>query len=93
MEQAADYARTLGFAPHRDYKLAARVFGGVRAEQCAQQFTFGHEGKPFYRRGPRETEKQGIRIVEQLERRCGSGNYHYEMMLGEAENINRFFED
>ena len=56
VEQAVQYAQRLGLAPHPDYKKAARVFGGVQAAQCAQQFTFGCRGKPFYRRGPRETE-------------------------------------
>ena len=93
VEQAVQYAKNLGFSPHPDYKQAARVFGGLRAEACAQEFTFGREGKPFYRRGPRETEAQARRIVEHLDRRCGSGNYDYEVMLGEAEDINRFFED
>ena len=93
VEQAAQYAKTLGFAPHPDYKKAARVFGGLRAEQCPQQFTFGREGKPFYRRGPRETEEQALRIVEHLDRRCGQGNYDYEVLLGETEDIDRFFED
>ena len=93
VERAVQYARTLGFAPHPDYKQAARVFGGLRAEQCAEQFTFGREGKPFYRRGPRETEDQARRIVEHLDRRCGPGNYHYEILLGEAADIDRFFED
>lgn len=86
---AAQYARGLGFAPHADYKQAARVFGGLRAEQCAQQFTFGQEGKPFYRRGPRETEEQALRIVWHLEQRCGPGNFEYEVMLGETQDINR----
>ena len=93
VEQAVQYAKRLGFAPHPDYKKAARVFGGVRTEQCAQQFTFGREGKPFYRRGPKETEEQARRIVEHLDCRCGSGNYHYEVLLGEAEAITRFLED
>ena len=93
VEQAVQYARTLGFAPHPDYKKAARVFGGLRAEQCAQQFTFGREGKPFYRRGPRETEEQARHIVEHLDRRCGPGNYDYEVLLGEAEDISRSLED
>ena len=93
VEQAVQYAKSLGFSPHSDYKQAARVFGGLRAQECAQQFTFGREGKPFYRRGPRETEEQARRIVEHLDHRCGSGNYDYEVMLGEAEDINRFFED
>jgi len=91
VQQAVHYAGTLGFAPHADYKKAARVFGGLRVEQCAQQFTFGRDGKPFYRRGPRETEAQARRIVEQLHDRCGPGNCHYEIILGEAENIGQFF--
>src|SRR5271165_7417884 len=67
VEQAVQYAQGLGFAPHPDYKKAARVFGGLRAKQCSQKFTFGHEGKPFYRRGPRETEEQARRIVSHLQ--------------------------
>ena len=93
VEQSVQYAGTLGFAPHPDYKQAARVFGGLRAEQCSQQFTFGYQGKPCYRRGPRETEAEARRIIEHLERRCGPGNYNYEVMLGETADINRFVED
>jgi hypothetical protein len=89
VEQATEYAQTLGFAPHSIYKKAARVFGGLRAEQCAQQFTFGYQGKPFYRRGPRETEDQARRIVWQLEKRCGPGNYDYLVALGNAGDMTR----
>ena len=92
VEQAVQYAQGLGFAPHPDYKKAARVFGGLRAKQCSQKFTFGHEGKPFYRRGPRETEEQARRIVSHLQQHCGSGNFAYLVMLGEAGNIDRSFE-
>ena len=38
LEQAAEYARRLGFAPHPDYKKAARLFGGLHAEQCTRHF-------------------------------------------------------
>lgn len=89
VELAVQYAQSLGLAPHPDYKKAARVFGGVQAAQCVQQFTFGCQGKPLYRRGPRETEAQAIRIVRHLEMRCGLGNYHYEVLLGEAKDITR----
>jgi hypothetical protein len=92
VEQAVQYATTLGFAPHPDYKKAARVFGGLRTEDCAQPFTFGHQGKPFYRRGPRETEEQARRIVWHLEQRCGSGNFDFLLVLGDAEDINQSFE-
>jgi hypothetical protein len=89
VEQAALYAKALGFAPHPDYKKAARVFGGVRADEWAQHFTFGHNNKPFYRRGPREIQEQALRIVHHLEKRLGSGNYHYDVLLGEAKDITR----
>lgn len=91
VEQATGYAQGLGFAPHPDYKKAARVFGGLRAEQCTQQFTFGYQGKPFYRRGPRETEEQARRIVWHLEKRCGPGNYEYLVALGDAGDITQAF--
>ena len=92
VEQAAAYAHGLGFVPHLDYKKAARVFGGLQAEQCAQHFTFGREGKPFYCRGPKETEEQARRIVWQLEQRCGPGKYDYLVALGDSEDIGRAFE-
>jgi len=89
VEQAVQYAQRLGLAPHPNYRKAARVFGGLRASDCTQEFTFGHQGKPFYRRGPRETEAQALRIIQHLERCCGPGNYDYEVMLGEAGDISR----
>ena len=60
-----------------------------QAVQCAQQFTFGCRGKPFYRRGPRETEARVLAIVRHLERRCGPGHYDYDVRLGEAKDITR----
>ena len=89
VEQAAIYAQGLGFAPHPDYKKGARVFGGLRADECAQNFTFGHKNKPFYRRGPRETQEQALRIMHHLEKRLGSGNFNYNVLLGEAKDITR----
>ncbi len=92
IEQAIQYAQELGFAPHPDYKKAARVFGGLHVEECAEHFTFGREGKPFYRRGPRETEEQARRIVWRLEKRCGAGNYHYLVGLGDSKDLSRIFD-
>jgi hypothetical protein len=40
----------------------------------------------------RETEEQARRIVWHLQQRCGSGNFDYSIMLGEAVDIDRFFE-
>jgi len=92
VEQAVAYAKALGFAPHPDYKQAARVFAKVPTAQCLQEFTFGYQGKPFYRRGPRETEEQARAIVWHLERWCGPGNYDYLVLLGDSDKASRFFE-
>ncbi|MBM3879803.1 MAG: hypothetical protein FJ387_08800 [Verrucomicrobia bacterium] len=91
VEQAVQYARSLGFAPHPEYRQAARVFGGLKAVRCPREFTFGYGGKPFYRRGPRETEQQARHIIEHLHAWCGPGNYDYSVILGDAEDINRAF--
>lgn len=91
VEAAVDYAAGLGFVPHSGFRKAARVFGGVAATACSQSFVFGHQGKPFYARGPRETEAEARRIVEHLHRRCGEGRFHFAVPLGEAEDITRVF--
>ena len=62
VEQAVRYAQTLGFGPGPDYERATRVFRGLHAGYCPQEFAFGHQGKPLYRRGPRESEAQAPRL-------------------------------
>lgn len=91
LEQAVEYAGRLGFAPHPDFRRAMRPFGAIATAQCGQEFTFGWQGKPFYRRGPRETEAQARQIVFRLHQRCGPGNFDYLVMLGDAADINRAF--
>jgi len=92
VEQSVQYAQALGFAPHPDYQKATRVFEGLPAGQRTQRFTFGREGKPFYCRGPRETEEQARRIVCLLEKRCGPGNYDYLVALGDSHDTSRAFD-
>ena len=91
VEGAVQYAARLGFAPHREYKEASRVFGGIEAADCAEEFAYGKDGKPFYTRGPSETEEQALQIVRQLQQRCGEGNYDYLVELGTVEELNRFY--
>lgn len=84
VNDAAQYAAGLGFSPHPDFKAACRVFGGIRAEDCSKQFTFGRGGKPLYVSGPNDTEEQSRRIVAQLARRCGPGKFDYLVALGSS---------
>ncbi len=62
----AAWARSLGFAPHRDFAAVERLFGTVRADDCAEVFQFGDEGKPVYVPSPYETPAQIERRLERI---------------------------
>jgi len=85
VEGAVAYARNLGFAPHRDYKLGARVMGGISAKECEDTFTYGSEGKPFFISGPNESDARIQLILKALERKCGpkGSNFLIPMPTGE----------
>jgi len=44
---------------------------------------YGSDGKPFYIRGPKESVSQAKRIVDQLQRKCGEGNFEYLIAVDE----------
>ncbi len=77
VEKAVIYAATLGFAPHPDFKKAARVFGGVDASECDEEFVFGSGGKPLYIQGPYEEEAQVEQILSVLRARCGEDGFQF----------------
>ncbi len=83
VEGAIAYAEGLGFSPHRDYKNAKGLFGEIDSKACPIKFEFGKDGKPFYIQGPHESDKQARKIMDQLHKKCGEGNYHFMM---EAED-------
>ncbi len=83
IEGAISYAEKLGFSPHRDYKNAKGIFGDIDGHGCPTRFTYGSNGKPFYIRGPKESISQAKRIVDQLHRKCGEGNFEYLLALDE----------
>ena len=75
------YAKEIGFSPHRDYKNAKGIFGNVDGRVCPVKYIYGKRGKPFYIRGPNESPAQAKRIVAQLHKKCGDGNYRYLEVL------------
>jgi hypothetical protein len=81
LEDAVEYARRLGFAPHEDYKQACRVLGGIDPRTCTRTFEFGHDGKPLYIQGPHESEARARRILNLLQAHCGDGNYHFMVLV------------
>lgn len=80
-ESAVAYAARSGLYPHPDYRKAARVFGGIPAADADERFEFGHHGKPFYIRGPYESEATARRILNTLERKLGMDGFEYLIAL------------
>ncbi len=77
LEEGIEYARALGFSPHRDHRKAARVLGGIKASDSEESFVFGREGKPVYVQGPDETPEKAARILNQLRVRCGDDGFRH----------------
>jgi len=77
-----DYAGGLGLRPHKDYQRTIPLLESIDPTVCPERFEYGHEGKPFYIRGPSESLSQAKRIVDHLERRCGPGNFNMLVTTG-----------
>lgn len=67
---AVDYARGLGFDPHRDFYSAAPHLG---TWEPPSRITFGLDGKPYFQQGPHDNPQ---RIIRTLDKSVGAGNYH-----------------
>lgn len=87
VEGAVEYARELGFPPHRDYLKARRIFGDVDASACTDQFAYGKDGKPYFVAGPYDSASRCRRIISTLTDRCGPDGFHYMMPLSEAGTV------
>jgi len=71
------YARGLGFAPHPDVARTMPMLYGAHPENCAERVPLGGpDGKPLFIQGPNDDAE---RILDQLNRRVGSGDYDLVM--------------
>jgi hypothetical protein len=88
IEEAIQYAESIGFKPHKDVKQAFLVLGETHPEEYANLEVplGGEEGKPFFVSGPYDDADRIIRI---LNRKVGEGNYHYLLAIGPPD----FFDD
>ena len=77
MREAAAYAATLGLHPPRQYVAIERFFGDVQAEDCAETFVFGRDGKPFYVVGPTETPRQVASRLQRLAEQLGPEGFDF----------------
>jgi len=72
---AVDYARNLGFDPHRDFYQAKPHLG---VWQPPSRIQFGLHGKPYFQQGPYDNP---TRIMRTLDRSVGPGNYEFTTVV------------
>ncbi|MBE9227833.1 DNA-binding response regulator [Phormidium sp. LEGE 05292] len=68
---AIDYAKSLGFSPHRDFEQSRTHLGEWNGES---KLKFGRAGRPFYISGPYDNFQ---RVISTLEKSAGVGNFDY----------------
>jgi hypothetical protein len=78
--QSIEYAEQFGFEPEKDFMLSQYLLAPRGELEEPYQLTFGKDGKPFFISGPNDNV---ARIVRQLEKTAGPGNYDYLAMFGE----------
>lgn len=71
---AVDYARAMGFRPHKAFSMTRHIIGATDAHPRDESLAFGKDGKPLYISGPDDKPKQ---IVKQLEKRLGPDGFHF----------------
>lgn len=81
VHRAVEYAQSLGFPPHCDYRHAGRLLAGIDWSQYADEFQFGQDGRPHYIRGPSESMDKARAIAT----RIASLGGHYTIGLESDE--------
>ena len=77
--QSIEYAQQFGFEPQRDFMVSQYLLAPRGELEEPYDLTFGKDGKPFFIAGPHDNV---ARIMRQLEKTAGPGNYHYIAPIG-----------
>jgi hypothetical protein len=88
VEEGTNYARSLGFKPHRDTAKALKVLGDVHPENCSETIPLGKDGRPLFINGPYDNVKRITRI---LDRTVGHGNY--DVLISLQDPMEEWTED
>lgn len=76
------YADRFGFKPNRDYPAAAVLLEGADPDACHVEIPLGMDGRPTFIAGPHDNVPK---VMAQLERTAGPGNYHYLIGFGDED--------
>ena len=78
--QSIEYAEQFGFEPEKDFMLSQYLLAPRGELEEPYKLTFGKDGKPFFIAGPHDNVE---RIMRQLDKTAGPGNYDVVAMLGD----------
>ena len=81
IDGAVEYANSLGFKPHKDYKRDKLIMGDSDTSLCPSSYEYGKDGKPFYISGPDENRARQRSIMNQLDKVLGSDKFDF--MVGD----------
>ncbi|MDO9040347.1 MAG: hypothetical protein Q7U65_03135, partial [Bacteroidota bacterium] len=89
-----EFAEEFGFKPHKDYESVTKFMLEEDIEDIELiEIECGMDGKPCYMRGPFEDDAKAKRIIAQLEKNAGPGNYEYVGGLDEFDDDEYDFDD
>jgi hypothetical protein len=77
--QSIEYAEQFGFEPQKDFNVSQYLLAPRGEYEEPYDLTFGKDGKPFFIAGPHDNV---ARIMRQLDKTAGPGNYHYITPIG-----------
>lgn len=83
-----NYAKKLGFLPEKDFKLSQLLLEPEQDIEPIHNIRFGHEGRPFFVRGPYDDTNQIIKI---LRKTAGDGNF--DVLYDESGDILNDIDD
>jgi len=77
--QSIEYAEQFGFEPQKDFTLSQYLLAQRGELEEPYKLTFGKDGKPLFISGPYDNV---ARIMRQLDKTAGPGNYDFVTRLG-----------
>jgi hypothetical protein len=80
---AWEFAEQFEFKPCKEFLSTTQYFLEEDDDRIDLiEIECGKDGKPFYVRGPYDNDQKAQKILAQLERTAGAGNYHYLLEVG-----------
>lgn len=89
VEEAVEYARSIGFSPESGYSDAKHIFGNIDPAESDREFEFGHNGKPLFISGPYDSPGRCASIVGILNQHLGQDGYEYLVQVS-ADDLDKY---